>query len=359
MRKITHPLEFEREIVQEEERLEALRNEIAAGREDLKPEYEKLEKRVEKLITDVYGRLTPYQRVQLSRHADRPFMLDFVNLLTTDFIELHGDRLYRDDPAIVGGIAKFQNFPVIVVGHQRGRSVQERIKRNFGMPQPEGYRKAMRLFRLAEKFSLPLITFIDTQGAFPGMEAEERGQAEAIARNLLVLSALKTPIISVVIGEGGSGGALALGVADRILMLENACYSVITPEGCASILWHSEAARDPARYASQAAEALRVTAQDLKELGIIDEVVKEPVGGAHRDFEETAKNLAESLKRHLDELLNISIDELVEKIKTAFKFYETNFENNLPIKKIIGSEGKLYEIDHRFDALDAVEKLIG
>lgn len=238
MASITHPLEFERPLVELESQLDALRDQIVGGDESRRDEYAKLEERVIRMRREIYGRLSAYQRVQLSRHFDRPFTLDYVKHIVSDFIELHGDRLFRDDPAIVGGSGRIGEHSVMLVGHQRGRSTAERLKRNFGMPQPEGYRKALRLFHLAEKFNLPLVTMVDTQGAYPGMEAEERGQAEAIARNLYVMAGLKIPVISVVIGEGGSGGALALGVADRIIMLENSCYSVITPEGCASILWH-------------------------------------------------------------------------------------------------------------------------
>lgn len=308
-----HPLDFEKPLVELEAQLEALRDEIASGNESRRDEFAKLESKVTKLRGDIFGKLTPYQRVQLSRHFDRPFTLDFVQYIFKEFIELHGDRLFRDDPAIVGGMARLGEVAVMVVGHQRGRTTAERLKRNFGMPNPEGYRKALRLFRLAEKFGLPLITFIDTQGAYPGMEAEERGQAEAIARNLCELSELTVPVLSVVIGEGGSGGALALGVSDRILMLENACYSVITPEGCASILWHHERGEAPLEQASVAAEMLQLTARDLERLKVIDEVVPEPPGGAHTNHREAAELLRTVLLRHLDELAKLSIGELVEK----------------------------------------------
>jgi acetyl-CoA carboxylase carboxyl transferase subunit alpha len=274
MSPIEHPLDFERPLVELEYQLERLKDELASGNVSRRDEYAALENKVSKIRKDIYGKLTPYQRVQLSRHFDRPFSLDYIKFIFTDFVELHGDRLFRDDAAIVGGTARLGEVPVMIVGHQRGRTTAERLKRNFGMPNPEGYRKALRLFHMAEKFGLPLITFIDTQGAFPGLEAEERGQAEAIARNLLEMSELTVPIICVVIGEGGSGGALALGVGDRILMMENACYSVITPEGCASILWHSAEKADVSlEQASMAAEALNVTAKDLKRLNLIDEIV--------------------------------------------------------------------------------------
>lgn len=312
MSSITHPLDFERPLVELELQLEALKDKIASGDQTPMDEYAKLEARVAKLRQEIYGKLTPYQRVQLSRHFDRPFTLELIKLIFNDFVELHGDRLFRDDPAIVGGLARLGELPVMLVGHQRGRSTQERLKRNFGMPQPEGYRKALRLFRLAEKFKLPLLTFIDTQGAYPGLEAEERGQAEAIARNLEELSELTVPVISVVIGEGGSGGALALGVSDRILMLENACYSVITPEGCASILWHHERDEAPADQAAKAAEMLQLTARDLERLKVIDEVVAEPVGGAHTNHKEAADLLRASLVRHLDELSKYNVQQLLD-----------------------------------------------
>ena len=307
---IEHPLEFERPIVELEIQLNRIKDEVASGNESKRDEFARLEARLAKMKKDVYGKLTPYQRVQLSRHFDRPFTLDFIKYTLTDFIEFHGDRLFRDDPAIVGGSGKIGELPVMLVGHQRGRTTQERLKRNFGMPQPEGYRKALRLFRLAEKFGLPLITLIDTQGAYPGMEAEERGQAEAIARNLAELSELTVPVISVIIGEGGSGGALALGVADRILMLENACYSVITPEGCASILWHHERNEAPLEQAAIAAEMLQLTAIDLKNNGIIDEIVNEPPGGAHTNHKEAAELLRSAIVRNLTELSKLSVKEL-------------------------------------------------
>lgn len=309
---ITHPLDFERPLVELEMELEKLKDEIATGNHAKMGDYAKLEARVVKLRADIYGKLTPYQRVQLSRHFDRPFTLDFLKYVFTDFVEFHGDRLFRDDPAIVGGTARLGEQSVMVVGHQRGRTTAERLKRNFGMPQPEGYRKALRLFRLAEKFGLPLITFIDTQGAYPGLEAEERGQAEAIATNLLELAELTVPVISVVIGEGGSGGALALGIADRILMLENACYSVITPEGCASILFNKEKDAGAASYAAIAAEMLQLTAKDLHRLRVIDEIVPEPPGGAHSNHKEAAELLRPVLVRRIEDLSKMSVKDLVD-----------------------------------------------
>lgn len=316
----THPLEFELPLVELESELERVKDEIASGNHQLMEEYAKLEKKVEKARADIFGKLTPYQRVQLSRHADRPFTLDYIKFMIHDFVELHGDRLFRDDAAIVGGLGKLGTLPVMIIGHQRGRSMEEKITRNFGMPQPEGYRKALRLIRLAEKFELPIITLIDTQGAYPGLEAEERGQAEAIATNLLELCEVTVPVVCVVIGEGGSGGALAIGVGDRILMLENACYSVITPEGCASILWHQNGDSDNlADNAAKAAEALRVTASDLLELGVIDEVVAEPLGGAHRNHSEAADLLAVSLTKHLTELGGMTVGDLIEKRYNKFR----------------------------------------
>lgn len=318
MSPIDHPLDFEKELVGLEIELEKLQDEIAGGNLARRSDYSKLEAKVNKMRAEVYGKLTPYQRVMLSRHRDRPFTLDFIRHCFTNFVELSGDRLFRDDPAIVGGTARLGNINVMVVGHQRGRTPQELQHRNFGMAQPEGYRKALRLFRQAEKFELPIITFIDTMGAFPGLEAEERGQASAIAVNLAEMSELTTPIICVVIGEGGSGGALALGVGDRLLMLENACYSVITPEGCASILWPT----DPvAQKAPVAAEILKITATPLKELGVVDEIVPEPAGGAHSNHREAAENLKEALLRHLKDLAKkkSSVDELLQERYNKFR----------------------------------------
>jgi acetyl-CoA carboxylase carboxyl transferase subunit alpha len=316
---VNHPLDFERDLVNLEQELENLRQKIGEGKIELKPAYDKLEVRIQKNKSEIYGRLNSYQRVQLSRHFDRPFCLDFITMLFTDFIELHGDRLFRDDPAIIGGTAQFNGEPIMVIGHQRGRSTAERIERNFGMSQPEGYRKSQRLLAMAEKFQLPVITFIDTQGAYPGVEAEERGQAEAIARSLLILSQLKVPTISVVIGEGGSGGALALGLTDRILMLENACYSVITPEGCASILWKDEQSETVSEKVALAADALQLTATHLKRHGVIDQIVAEPLGGAHRNWTETADNLAVALVTVLTELKVLTVEELVQSRYEKFR----------------------------------------
>ncbi len=272
---------------------------------DLTSEVNHLETRLEQAQRDEMKTLSRFDRVHLARHQERPFALDYIRYLCTDWIELHGDRKYREDPAIVGGWATLDGRTVMVVGQQKGRDMKENLRRNFGSPHPEGYRKAERLFRLAEKFGRPVVTFVDTQGAYPGIGAEERGQAEAIARNLIVMAGLRTPIVTCIIGEGGSGGALGIAVADRVLMMENAIYSVISPEGCAAILWRS---RD---RASDAAEALKLTASDLADSGIIDEVIPEPPGGAHLDPEAASKALGEALVRHLDELDGRDPEELV------------------------------------------------
>jgi acetyl-CoA carboxylase carboxyl transferase subunit alpha len=255
---------------------------------------------------DIFANLSRWQTAQVARHINRPFTQDYINLMLTEFIELHGDRNYGDDHAIVGGLARFDGQPVMVIGHQKGRDTKEKVYRNFGMPNPEGYRKALRLMKMAEQFKLPVITFVDTPGAYPGIGAEERGQAEAIARNLREMASLRTPIIVCITGEGGSGGALAIAVGDRILMLEHSVYAVISPEGCAAILWSD------GTKGAQAAEALKPTAKDIIKLGVIDEIIKEPVGGAHRDHEATARNMKEAIARNLTELNKLSGDELVE-----------------------------------------------
>jgi acetyl-CoA carboxylase carboxyl transferase subunit alpha len=296
-------LEFERPILELENRIAELRasDDAQAARDEIG----RLDERLKRLQHKVYGSLTPWQRAQLARHPKRPHTLDLFRLLFEDFVELHGDRVFGDDKAIVGGLARFEGDPVVVIGHQKGRDTRENITRNFGMPHPEGYRKALRLMEMAAKFRKPLITFLDTPGAYPGLGAEERGQAEAVARNLREMAGLATPIVCVVTGEGGSGGALAIGVANRILMLEHAIYSVISPEGCAAILW-GEATKAP-----EAAELMRITAPDLMKLGVIDGIVPEPVGGAHRNWEETAENLRGPLRDALWELRGISSEELV------------------------------------------------
>jgi acetyl-CoA carboxylase carboxyl transferase subunit alpha len=276
------------------------------GMIDLSAEIDKLEQRVEDLRADVYSKLTRWQRVQIARHPQRPYTLDYLQNTFTDFVELHGDRTFRDDPAIVGGLARLNNRPVVVVGHQKGRDTKSNVLRKFGMPDPEGYRKAYRLFQMAERFKRPVICLLDTPGAYPGIEAEERGQAEAIARNLKLLAQLKTPVVIVVIGEGASGGALGIGVGDRILMLENAWYSVIAPESCSSILWRSW------DFKEQAAEALKLTATDLKHHGVIDAIISEPIGGAHWNPAQMYDTLREQLTSELDALLTISTAQLVE-----------------------------------------------
>ena len=301
--KISGILDFEKPIFELEDEIRAVKAVVESGDVSKIADVERLEKKLAKLEKDIYGKLTAIERVKLSRHASRPFTLDYVNLLFSDVMELHGDRLSGDDAAIVSGLGVFNEREVAFVGHQRGRTLEEKMKRNFGMPQPEGNRKAQRIFKLAGKFNLPLLLFIDTQGAYPGLEAEERGQAESIATNLYILSTLPVPIISTVIGEGGSGGALALGVCDRLIMLENSIYSVITPEGCASILWGKGDQSQLAEYAAQAAEALGVTAESLAKCGIADAIVEEPKGGAHRDFSLAAKRLGEQINLYLNELV--------------------------------------------------------
>lgn len=304
-------LEFEKPVLELENRIAELRasEDSVAARDEIA----KLEERLARLQQRVYSGLTAWQRTQIARHPKRPHTLDLVNLLLENWVELHGDRVFGDDKAIVGGLATFDGEPVVVIGHQKGRDTRENIARNFGMPHPEGYRKALRLMQLAAKFSKPIITLIDTPGAYPGLAAEERGQAEAIARNLREMAGLPTPVICVVTGEGGSGGALALGVGNRVLMLEYAIYSVISPEGCAAILW-GEAAK-----ASEAAELMRVTAPDLLKLGVIDAIVPEPVGGAHRNWDATAASLREALREQLWQLRSKSEAELIEERQEKFR----------------------------------------
>ncbi len=297
-------LEFEKPIREIEERIEKL---VGAGatKPSVQEEIRKLKARLVQTEIELYTTLTPWQRTQLARHTQRPAVLDYIGGFCRDFIEFHGDRSFGEDRAIIGGFARFNGESVMAIGHMKGKTLKERMERNFGMPNPEGYRKALRLMRMAEKFQRPILTFIDTPGAYPGIGAEERGQAEAIARNLLAMSRLTVPIISVVIGEGGSGGALALGIADRLLMLEHSVYSVISPEGCAAILWD-----DPTKV-PDAAAALKLTAGDLLELGVIDEVIPEPVGGAHRDPQTTAERVAKALSNHLTQVEELSPEELL------------------------------------------------
>jgi acetyl-CoA carboxylase carboxyl transferase subunit alpha len=303
----TYTLEFEKPLLELEKQIEDLKRLGEERQIDVNGELEGLQSKLEGLRAEIYSNLTAMQRVMVARHPRRPYSLDYLSTIFTDFIELHGDRLFRDDPAIVGGWARLAGVSVMVVGHQKGRDTKENLKRNFGMPHPEGYRKALRLMEMAAKFSAPVITLIDTPGAYPGLGAEERGQSEALARNILEMAGLETPIISCVIGEGGSGGALALGVADRVLMLENSVYSVISPEGCAAILWKDASQRE------RAAEALKLTAEDLLRLKLIDEIVPEPVGGAHVDPDATGEALRAALIRYVTELRKIRPEKLVKR----------------------------------------------
>jgi len=296
-------LEFEKPIVELENKIEEMRR--YQDNLDIRQEVENLEKKVEELKRSIYKNLTRWQRVQLARHPERPYTLDYIYLMTEDFVELHGDRLYGDDKAIIGGFAKIDGQKVMIIGHQKGRDTKSNLYRNFGMPNPEGYRKARRLMKLAEKFNVPIVTLIDTPGAFPGLEAEENGQAEAIARNLLEMSRIKVPIVVVIIGEGASGGALGIGVGDRILMLENTWYSVISPESCSSILWRSW------DYKEQAAEALKLTPTDLLSQGIIDRIVPEPLGGAHKNHKEIAETLKNVLLEEIKTLSKIPAEKLI------------------------------------------------
>lgn len=311
----TPTLEFERPIFELEKQIDELKKLAGDRQMSVDVEIEPLEKKLTNLRQEVYRNLSPLQRLQVARSNKRPFTLDYVKLCFTDFVELHGDRAFREDAAIVGGWARLEGETVMIIGHQRGRDTKENLKRNFGMPHPEGYRKAMRLMKLAEKFQVPVFTFIDTPGAWAGLGAEERGQAEAIARNLFEMSSLATPIIATVIGEGGSGGALALGVADRVLMLENSVYSVITVEGCAAILWKD--GKSP-EMRNRAASALKITAPDLLDLGVIDEIVPEPAGGAHANHEVAAHALQEALIKHYEELRRYKPEKLVRKRREKY-----------------------------------------
>jgi acetyl-CoA carboxylase carboxyl transferase subunit alpha len=303
----THTLEFERPLLELERQIEEMKRVAGDSAVDVSKEVAALERKLADLRGEIYKHLTPMQRVQVARHPKRPYTLDYVNTVFTDFVELHGDRLFRDDPAIVGGWARLEGMSVMVIGHQKGRDTKENLYRNFGMAHPEGYRKAQRLMHLAAKFGAPVITLVDTPGAYPGLGAEERGQAEAIAHSLLEMATLRAPIITVVIGEGGSGGALAVGLADRVLMLENSVYSVISPEGCAAILWKDATQRE------RAAEALKITAEDLLELGVIDEIIPEPTGGAHADPETAAAALGEALRRQVRQLRKTKIEKLLKR----------------------------------------------
>jgi len=300
-----HWLEFEKPVEEAEKRLMELLSYNAEGQEQYASEIAKLDKKVRHGLKDLYSKLTPSQVTQVARHQDRPYTLDYIQNVFTDFVELHGDRAFKDDPAIVCGLAKLNETAVVVIGQQKGRNTKEKVHRNFGMPHPEGYRKALRMMELAERFGRPIFTFIDTPGAYPGIGAEERGQAEAIAVNLMRMSTLRVPVIATVIGEGGSGGALAIGVADRVLMMEFSTYSVISPEGCAAILWKD------ASKADLAAKALKIDAAELLKLGVIDRIVKEPVGGAHREPETAYKNLKTVFIDTLAELRELTPEDLV------------------------------------------------
>lgn len=297
-------LDFEKPVHQLEAKLEEMKK--YSGNLDINKEIRKIEDKVQSLKENLYKDLTRWQRVQLARHADRPYTLDYIYMITENFVELHGDRYFKDDKAIVGGFAKIDDFKVMIIGHQKGRDTKSNVYRNFGMANPEGYRKALRLMKLAEKFNKPIITMIDTPGAFPGIEAEERGQAEAIARNLYEMSRLRVPILVIIIGEGASGGALGIGVGDRILMLENCWYSVISPESCSSILWKTW------DYKEQAAEALKLTAPDLLQQKLIDRIIQEPLGGAHNDYKQAASYLKSAIIEELSNLIKIKPDKLVD-----------------------------------------------
>jgi acetyl-CoA carboxylase carboxyl transferase subunit alpha len=299
-------LDFEQPIAELEAKIEELRYVGDDSEVNINEEVSRLKVKSESLTKSIFSKLTPWQVARVARHESRPYTMDYLRMIAPDFQELHGDRMYADDPAIIGGVGRVDGRAVMFIGHQKGRDTKERVRRNYGMPKPEGYRKAQRLMRLAEKFSLPIVTFIDTPGAYPGVGAEERGQSEAIARSLYLMAALRTPIISVVIGEGGSGGALAIGVGDRLLMLQYAVYSVISPEGCASILWKSP------EKAEVAAAAMRITAQSLNEFGLVDEVLAEPLGGAHRNPADMAEVIRNAVLKNLDELDGLSIEQVLE-----------------------------------------------
>ncbi len=324
-------LDFEQPIAELEAKIDELRHVQDGSALDINDEINRLQKKNQEMTKDIYGKLTAWQISQVARHPQRPYTLEYIQNIFTDFQELHGDRAFADDPAIVGGLARFEGKSVMVIGQQKGRDVKERQYRNFGMPRPEGYRKALRLYRMAEKFGLPIITLIDTPGAYPGIGAEERGQSEAIARNLYVMAELKTPIIGVIIGEGGSGGALALGVVDQLLMLQYSTYSVISPEGCASILWKS------ADQASVAAETLGITATRLKTAGLVDRIVAEPMGGAHRDQELMMQNLRKALGEELKAVESKPIDQLLaqryDRLMSYGKFQEVAVKTAAPKRR--------------------------
>lgn len=306
-------MRFESEILEIEKQIGELKKFSLEKNIDLNSEIEKLEKKHNKMLKEVYSTLSSWDKVFVARHVERPYTLDYIEILGENFVELHGDRLFRDDPAIVGGMCKIDGKNLMVIGHQKGRTTEEKIHRNFGMANPEGYRKILRLLKMAEKFRIPVLTFIDTPGAYPGIEAEKHGQGEAIARNLMEMAGIKTPMISVVIGEGGSGGALGLGVTDKIFMLENSVYSVISPEGCAAILY-----KDPSR-SSEAAESLKISAESLKDLGVVDGIIPEPLGGAHRDYKCAANNLKKVIMETFEELEKLDMEKLLENRYNKFR----------------------------------------
>jgi acetyl-CoA carboxylase carboxyl transferase subunit alpha len=307
--------EFEKPVVELEKQIEEIKRFSQEKKIDMSEQIATMQEKAEALRNEVYSNLTPWQRIQIVRHPKRPTFLDYIEMVFNDFIELHGDRLYRDDPAMVGGIAYLDNIPVTVIGQQKGRDTKENISRNFGLPHPEGYRKALRLMKQAEKFNRPVICLVDVVGAYPGIEAEERGQGEAVARNIREMANLTVPVIAVITGEGGSGGALAVGVGNRVLIMENAYYSVISPEGCASILW-----KDSSR-AADAAEALQINAENLLKMGIVDEIIPEPLGGAHKNPAETAANLKDTLIKSLTPLLRLPAEVLLEERYQRFRNY--------------------------------------
>lgn len=313
-------LEFEKPILELERKIDELKKLGTTENIDLDREVKRLRNKLDTVKKDVYGNLTPWQRVQIARHPRRPYTLDYIELITQDFIEIHGDRAFSDDRAIICGFVKLDKRKILIIGHQKGKDTKENLARNFGSAHPEGYRKALRLMRLAEKFNIPIVVFIDTPGAYPGIGAEERGQAEAIAYNLREMIGITVPIVVFVIGEGGSGGALGIGIGDKICVLENAYYSVISPEGCAAILWKDKA------KAPDAAAVLKLIAQDLYDMGIIDEIIKEPLGGAHRDYEFTAKNIKEAINRYLLELEALPKEELLKRRYEKFRKMGTFFE---------------------------------
>jgi acetyl-CoA carboxylase carboxyl transferase subunit alpha len=302
----TNGLDFEKPIIELEKKIDELQNFTSDEKINLDKEIKDLQQRLYEVKKDIYNNLTAWQRVQIARHPKRPYTYDYINLITSDFMELHGDRCFRDDLALIGGLARIDDIKLVIIGHQKGRSLKDQVARNFGCAHPEGYRKALRLMKIAEKFNLPVVCLIDTPGAYPGIGAEERGQAEAIAVNIREMSELKVPIISIVIGEGGSGGALGIGVGDKVSVLENAYYSVISPEGCSAILWKNKGS------AQDAAEVLKLTAKDLYKMKIIDEIIPEPVGGAHRNYEATANNVKKSILNSLRKLGKLSASDMLE-----------------------------------------------